>query len=218
MNRKITIIVIIAFITIITIEFYLDTIPEIFPWGNDLGNIIYGVCLSIVAGFIFYFFTTYIPQKEAKKKLKPIIDKNIEKIHGSFLSLIKQLQKDTDFVFNEIPNENEFVKLLDSKSIHEKVNVIDYQGNYYTFIKYFLVKKRDVQHYINTIQKYKEWTSIETLLLLNELETSGFFSQTEMMNNVKLKIADIKMSKLSGSFYSAFKIAKDLNTLKGKKA
>lgn len=59
-NPYLNLALIIAIVSVVLMEAYLFDIPEIVPWGEELGNIYYKLCLSLMASYIFYFIVIHL--------------------------------------------------------------------------------------------------------------------------------------------------------------
>lgn len=49
-------------------EVFLRKVPEIIPWGSEIGNLFYGVSLSYIAGVVFYFLAAHLPRIRDRRK------------------------------------------------------------------------------------------------------------------------------------------------------
>jgi hypothetical protein len=69
-NKILFISLIFAISAIYLVEFVFNDVPEIFDGGAKLGSIAVNVCLSYIAGYIFYVVTYLIPKYSERKQIE----------------------------------------------------------------------------------------------------------------------------------------------------
>lgn len=78
-------------------KFWLLDIVAPFAFFVPLGDLCYGVALSIIASIIFYFVTVFIPKYQSRKKINSVIERNLY-----------QLYKLSDLIMHDISGILEF--------------------------------------------------------------------------------------------------------------
>ena len=79
-NKSIIAIFLVAVVSIFVMEIYLNSIPEIFPWGSEFGEVYFKICISIISSYIFYFIVVHIKTLQDKKNINVFVEKEINLI------------------------------------------------------------------------------------------------------------------------------------------
>lgn len=140
-------------------------------WMSVLGDVFYAITLSVVASVIFYFITTYFPNK----KRKVIIDRLI-------LNWLQQLNWYGEMILGDIADCS-YNKVLD-KSKEEWIKTCDKRlsskpllgnlyilGPYYNnWFEYFQDKFHHEDTYIKNCRQYKDELPVQVLDIFEKLE------------------------------------------------
>lgn len=192
-----------SLLTIISIDFYLNQIPEYFDLGSEIGNIIYKISLSYISAFIFYFLVVHIKQQKDKEALYTYISRKVYSILGDAKGLINELTKETGIdVKNTFPNEDELNEILKRINPHEKAPLFIARDQYANWIQYFNYKK---QRTVDSIDKiFKKMPFLETQLvnkLANIEDCSHYSVLNVLVSNYPIRNQDMTAFRKSISDY-----------------
>ncbi len=104
------------FIILIKFSFLKDTstsqIPFLswFPYGFELGEVIYGISISYIVSCIFYFVAVYTPEQKRRKKAMSIIENRLDSILGSMNIIMNYYFIKHGIDLNDIENSKEKFK------------------------------------------------------------------------------------------------------------
>lgn len=87
-----------------------------FPYGFELGEILYGLSLSYIVSVIFYFVVVYLPEQKKRKSAMAIIENRIDDILGMINILFTYY-----FYKNNVNVNNEESFKVEVEAIH-KIN------------------------------------------------------------------------------------------------
>ncbi|MCM3359813.1 hypothetical protein [Psychrobacillus sp. MER TA 171] len=81
----------VAILIIIMRQFILYDVPELFPIGQELGELLFNLSIGYLVTFWFYFLTVYRPEQEHKKRANAYAKEFVKKIVQAYESLIEDL-------------------------------------------------------------------------------------------------------------------------------
>jgi hypothetical protein len=107
---------------VLTIDFTSFKIPEIVEGtGTKAENLIYTLCISYLASYIFYFLNVYLKEKRERNSIFPLIASNVISIIVNNQSIINALkQQPINSSLKDLPTKQEFNELL--KKVNPKQN------------------------------------------------------------------------------------------------
>ncbi len=111
-DRKVNLLVIVATIAIVSVEFILDDVPEIFDGGYKIGRIIVQLCLAIVASYIFYLIVVHIPKEQEREHLRELIAMKSRNLVGAVISTTQECARETGIDVCRFPSEDELRRVL----------------------------------------------------------------------------------------------------------
>ncbi len=80
MRPIINIILLCAVASIVIMEVWLNSIPEIVSWGNEFGKVYFKICISIISSYVFYFIVVHIKSVQDKENINIFVEKEIKSI------------------------------------------------------------------------------------------------------------------------------------------
>ncbi len=155
-------------------KFWLLDIVAPFAFFVPLGDLCYGVALSIIASIIFYFVTVFIPKYQSRKKINSVIERNLY-----------QLYKLSDLIMHDISGILEFDETKkgdwmascegDLKNEGPKWSIFNHFGETITWANYFDAIIFNEDHYIARLRDYRQFLPEEVLLLIDDIENTDKF-------------------------------------------
>lgn len=83
----------ISVFSVLIIDLWLNSVPEWFPFGAELGALYYKVCLAFITGLIFYFINVHLESESNKVKTYKYINNKAAKIRQLCDTFIHSLRK-----------------------------------------------------------------------------------------------------------------------------
>ncbi|WP_018627339.1 hypothetical protein [Niabella aurantiaca] len=208
-----------ALIVICIIDFWLIDIPEVFPKGHELGQIIYKLCMSYISAFIFYFLVVHIKQQKDKQNLYTYVAEKIDIILSDAESLTKNMSEAASMVLADKYPSNTELQLLSNKiDPHgDAPLLIGTSGNYANWIQYFSYSTRRSKEAIQKVFTKMPFLETELVSILSNLEDTPHFWYWELilptMHTHKLLLANSGQ----GLFFKYFELIKRLEIYSAKK-
>lgn len=186
----------------------LEVIGKIGKSDNyeNINNVALNLSYSYIAGLIFYFFISYLPHTQTKKKLKPTINSKIEYLSDLIKSFVQTFESQENKLSLKAINPNYVEKLILNKSVLEN-SYYSVMGRVMTNQEFLNGHKQNIENLIKKILGYKEYLSSDQVLYLEEIRESKFFHLLKVERSNKLYYEyydDTETRKL---------IAKELNNL-----
>ena len=182
--------------------------------ANNINNTVLSLALSYIAGFIFYLFVSYFPEKTKQKSVFLIINPRIDTIvNGSFLLIAyvkKRLDINSSYLELQKNNFNKLNCFFNNKSrfsYYYKDNLKDRQSlgdyseyKYFEFVKEFTIKTIDDFFKIPSFIFLPD----DLIEILSNLRDCKLFQHSEM------KGLPIPVENLSSQFYEYYKLLLEL--------
>lgn len=141
-----------------------------FENAEQLNSIIINLSYSYIAGLIVYIFTVEIPTIIHNKKIKPIINQNIENIGVSFHNLLVGFTKEDESLNIDVSDISNCKKILTNVDWNTKNELPIYPSEGNKLYQTFYYDYKNIQNEITRIlQIYKSDLTTEQLLLLEDL-------------------------------------------------
>ena len=70
----------ISVFSVLIMDLWLNSVPEWFPFGAELGALYYKICLAFITGLIFYFINVHLVAESNKVKTYKYINNKAAKI------------------------------------------------------------------------------------------------------------------------------------------
>ena len=84
-------------------------------------NLIENLCMSYIAGYIFFFLNSYLIERDEKKHIMPFIARNVIGMIVNNYSIINCFKGNMNMKLNDYPNLEEFKILLANVNPKDKV-------------------------------------------------------------------------------------------------
>ena len=118
--KGLSIIAVISLLVVIWINFF-DFKFETSLDGVKIENLIENLCMSYVAGYIFFFLNNYLVERKEKKHIMPFIASNVMRLISNNHTIIHNVTGEMKFDFKWWLTEQEFQEYLSKISYQEKV-------------------------------------------------------------------------------------------------
>lgn len=205
--KGLTIITIISIGIVYWINFMSFKFDElIIGKAEKFESLIENLCMSYLAGYIFYFLNIYLVERKEKQLILPFVSRNVINLIVNNYSIICCLRNNQKMDFDNFPSKKEFNELL------EKVNPKNKVPFYYKNENWiYLFKKRQdsTLNQINRIFLSGKHIDEELRKILLEIQFSLYLQDNYAFNSHDFK--DENLSKYSLVFYNYFQLIKDLN-------
>ena len=154
----------------------LDIIGKIGSSYNSvkINNVALNLSYSYIAGLIFYFFISYLPFIQTKKKLKPAITSKIEYLSTLIKSFIQTFESTENNLSLKGIHPNYIEKLIVNKSVLDS-SYYSVMGRTMTNQDFLNGHKENIENLIEKILSYREYLSSDQVLYLEEIRDSKFF-------------------------------------------
>lgn len=175
--------------------------------GEKFESLIENLCISYLAGYVFYFLNIYLVERKEKQLILPFVSRNVTNLIVNNYSIICCLRINQKIDFNDFPSKSEFNDLLKKVNLHDKVPFYYKNKNWI-----FLLKKRQgaTLSQINRIFLSGKHIDEELRKILLEMQCSLYLQDNYAFNADDFK--DENLSKYSLVFYNHFKLIEELNT------
>lgn len=196
------IIFIISILSILSIDFWLINVPEIFNGGAILGQLVYGLSFSYVSAFIFYFFVVHLKDQKDKDNLYPYIADKVLFIVEQGKGLINACAKSAQVsIVGNYPNDSELLNICKAIDPNSKsplaMGVSGHYANWRQYFEYFMRRSNDATSRILSKMQFLDSDLVIKLVKIedcNLFNTLTFFSSMPLGNtdftNFKPDIAE----------------------------
>lgn len=172
----------IAFLNYLLIEFWFNSIPELFAGANKLGQLSSKLSISYISGFIFYFIVVHIKAERDKENINEWVGYKVHSIitssHLFFQPFLKL--KDDKLWFSDWDKEDRSNLLASIKRIDNRAPyIIDDKNG--TWLQWWEYLKSSVFDSFKEIYLRYNHVDTELIKILTRLENCMFFSQWEML-------------------------------------
>ena len=181
-NFFLSLITIICIYTIFSVG--LDLIEKIGISDNyeKINNVALNLSYSYIAGLIFYFFISYLPYIQKKKKLNPAINSKIEYLNDLIKSFIQTFELQEKNINLKTTQNNYIEELIINRSLIDS-SYYSKMGRNMTNLDFINGHKVNIQNLITDIITYKEYISSEQVLNLEQIRDSKFFQLLKIDSN-----------------------------------
>lgn len=168
--KGLSIIAMFAILVVIWINFIDLRIGNSFE-GEKINRLIENLCLSYLAGYLFFFLNNYLVERKEKKHIMPYIASNVMRLISNNHTIIHNLTGTQKFDFNWWLNEQEFKVYL------SKISRSDLLKYYFPNEDWTLFLNRKNTSTVNTIDKLLlsgKYLNEELRNILFEIRDSSF--------------------------------------------
>ncbi len=200
-----------AIASIIAMEGWLNSIPEIVSWGSEFGRVYYKICLSIISSYVFYFLVVHIKSEQDKENIGVFVSGKIKNIISIYKSQICALKKATSNTSEEVYLEkNEIESIFTSINPNSEAPLLMIGlGNYANWLQYLDYHKSRTQSHIQKVFLKMPFLESKLVALLAELDDCSHFIALGHTINMQLNNPD--MSSWAGGFYDYSLLCKKLD-------
>ena len=205
--KGLSIIALVCLVIVLTIDFTSFKIPELVEGtASKIENLIYTLCISYLASYIFYFLNVYLKEKQEQKAIFPLIAGNVISIIGNNKSIVKALnQQAKDKALNKYPTKNEFKQLL--KTVNPKANA----PLYFKDKSWIFLFRNRRENTLNTIEKiFSSGKHVDDnlRLILLKMQSSLYLKEEYAFNSESYDKPTLETYSLV--FYKYFELIQEL--------
>lgn len=115
LHRNLKVISVIAALIIIVRQFVLYNVPEFFSFGQELGELLFNLCIGYLVTFWFYYLTVYRRERKYKIRVQKYVEVFARKTVNAYDSLISNLIESNQHILKEMginPNSQKGFEIL----------------------------------------------------------------------------------------------------------
>lgn len=194
--------VIIAFLLIIAIKsgFVIPT-QMAKATVDSINEMIISLCLSYIAGYIFYLLLNVLPRKVEQRKIKELINADLKKIFDvSTLFCQLMMHKCDEFESNKLTNEfcSSYIYSFKRNSCYEYINISDF--------KYLSYVKNGINERLGFIINVPNISTLDSefISLLIKIRTHPIFTKSMTSFNIQKASCSFNKKKIE-NFYGIIK-------------
>jgi hypothetical protein len=189
LRKDLSIIFLVALLSVFTIDFWLVNIPEFFHGGNVLGSIAEKLCLSYMSAFIFYFLVVHIKQYNDKKNIYSYVAIKSNLIIGHGQEIARDLA-----LFSKVPlkgtypNKDELMEMCSKIDPYSQTRLLlSFGGQTANWYQFFENNRIQTLEAINDI--YAKMPFLDTKLVnqLSKIQDAHIFSLAQAMARFPVK-------------------------------
>lgn len=199
---------VISLLLILTIEFYLYNIPELFVGGSKLGRLIYSLSLAYLGSFIFYFFVVHLKEKRNKMVLEPYVSEKSRTVIHSGKIIFKFLTKVSGKELNdEYPTLKE-VEIM-CLEIDPNSNIEGWhETNWLRLFRHYVIQS---ERAIKSMYDKVSFLDAELVRILGDIQSTAHYNSVNTGPKLN-KIANTDLSQFSKPLFQYFELVKRLET------
>jgi hypothetical protein len=203
-------ILLVAVFSIVIIDGWLNSIPEVVPWGNEFGEIYFKICLSIISSYVFYFIVVHVKSVQDKENIGVFVSGKVRNVIGDYKSQIRELKKAANN-----SSDSEYFEKNDIESILKSINpksqaplILGGLGNYANWLQYLDYHKSRSQGFIQKVFVKMPFLESQLVSLLAKIDDCTHFMVLEHTANRQLNNTD--MEAWASGFYDYAILCKEL--------
>lgn len=204
-------------ILILSFEFFLFDIPELFPKASTLGNIIIKLCYSYISALLFYYLVVHFKRQNEKRNFYKVLDKKLNTILNQGKNLSNRLNKiseDENFDPLVIKNLTNVLTKINPKKVLEDITYTSV-GNV-NWYYHLLFQSQKTRAEIDLIFKNSYLLEAEIISILNELYNCRLFMHFELFSPMLQNLDDENLKFYDSKFEDYFKKLNDLEKYRAK--
>ena len=210
-RQELLILFIIAFLTIILIDFWLIKVPQKFDGGAKIGSIVYRLCISYISAFIFYFLVVHLKNQKDKENIYSYISSKINSIVLDSKDLAQSMSIESDVKMEgTYPTEEELNSICKVINPHSKAPlIINRVSNYANWIQYLNYYKERSNKTTQKIYLKMHFLDSDLVNLLAKIEDCTYFESIGLMIKI-MPIGNIDLLAFAPELMKYFDLIKDL--------
>ena len=206
----INIVLLFAIVSIVIMEGWLNSIPELVSWGSEFGEVYFKICLSIISSYVFYFIVVHVKSVQDKENIGVFVSGKVRNVIGDYKSQINELKKAANNT-----SESEYLEKGEIESIFKSINpksqaplLLGGLGNYANWLQYLDYHKSRSQGFIQKVFIKMPFLETELVSLLAKIDDCTHFMVLGHTANRQLNNTD--MEAWASGFYDYALLCKEL--------
>ena len=155
----------------------LSILPFLGVSGNaeNINNVILNLSYSYFAGFVFYVFISYLPEKIQKQKIQPVIRVKYGEVKNQITAYINSFNvfQQSKTILNTI-TVNQISQLFNGNNLNKISYFSSLTGVKQSNAEYINSRKDALHQYLEGILFYKEYLSSEQIVLIEQIKDHTF--------------------------------------------
>ena len=202
----INIVLLVAVLSIVIIDAWLKSIPELLSWGYEVGIIYYKICISVISSYIFYFIVIHLKAVKDKENINAFLFGKVKSIINQYHSQIGDLKNASGISSDDVYLEKEEIKkiLLEINPASDAPMVYGVTGKYINWVQYLHNSKIVTDKLIEKIFKKMPFLDSELVSILAKIDDCGHFVFLEIA--IKISMNNPDMSVFTSGFYEYGKL------------
>lgn len=183
-----TFILFVSLVCIFVIKYIWGQTPEKWDFGEETGEVLFGLCISYIAAFIFYVIDIWIPQNQEKKKRYNRLAVPLSRLLNHMKSQLIGL---TNSKTKEELNFNDFEKEVFIENVESYDLINDIASLYFTDLDRNATYGEYLDHHISRVNEYIEEIyklpinlEIEFIEILDDIKKSTYHEIMESMKRL----------------------------------
>lgn len=179
--------------------------------AENVNEVLLNLSYSYITGFLVFFLTVLLPHLNKQKKIKPAIDDKLRAIKDKLENSVKCIYPVEDRNNLSLSKEsfvNKFIttQIADKFKVRTRVTALDV-----TIFDYLNKERKDINGVISELIEYREYLSSNSLLFLESIRNSNYFSFLRVLENYsELPKEIVNNKRLLGEFlYDLYEAVKD---------
>jgi hypothetical protein len=204
---------VIAILSILVMEAWLNNVPEIVSWGSEFGSVYYKICLSIISGYFFYFIVVHVKNVQDKENIGLFLSTKVRNILRFHELQIEDLKKAANNTNSETYlNKSEIEAIFSSINPQSQSPLIPVPSiNKLNWMQYFDYYKSRTQIFIQKIFVNMPFLESKLVSLLANIDDCSHFMSIEFIENFHWQVGNTHMSAWAPDFYDYCVLCKELD-------
>ena len=170
-----------------------------YPYGFELGEILFGLSISYIVSCIFYFIVVYLPEQRKRTRAMKIIENRIDKILGNMGIIIYYYFHKNDITESNDQAFKRQVESINKIDLDKKMNfkyqyiekstgrTVPFSTGDHTELMLLEEHRSMIQGKINSIFRIPVITNVEDNLIvtLEEINNCSLFNTTSAFSSIK---------------------------------
>ncbi|EKT3967339.1 hypothetical protein NTJ12_002426 [Flavobacterium psychrophilum] len=179
--KGLTIIAIISLLIVIWINLIDFKFVELIEGkGKTFEAIVENLCLSFIAGYMFYFLNVYLVERKEKKDILPFVARNVMLLLVNNSSIISCLKGNSKVDLKKYPTKEEFKVLLEKVNPKENIPFFYINKNWFYL---FQNRQKSTNKYIDKILQSGKYIDEDLRRILLEIQSSLYLQEDYAFNS-----------------------------------
>lgn len=184
--KSLSIFAVFCLVVILIIDFSSFKIPELVEGtATRSESLIYTLCISYIASYIFYFLNVYLKEKKERDSILPLIANDVILILVNNQSIIKALkQQPINSSLNDNPTQEEFKELLKKVDPNENAPMF-YKDKSWIYL--FQNRRQSTLKKIEKIFISGKHVDVHLRVILLQMQSSLYLKEDYAFNSSSFK-------------------------------